>query len=63
MLYRRRRRNYRNLLGHSFARRHHDSSPPATVLKVLIYRYLDVLSFYIPSQHNIAYHYKHNIEI
>jgi hypothetical protein len=31
------------------------------VLKVLIYRGLDVLSFYIPSQHNIAYHYKHNM--
>jgi len=62
MLYRR-RGNYRNLLGRSFARRRRDGSPPATVLKVLIYRYLDVLSFYIPGQHNIAYHYKHNIEI
>jgi hypothetical protein len=33
------------------------------VLKVLIHIGLDVLSFYIPSQHNIAYHYKHNIDI
>ena len=32
------------------------------VLKVLIYRGLVVLSFYIPSQHNIPYQSKHNIK-